>query len=127
MQELIEGLKKQFSIYEKLLEKTLQEKEAFNNKDNKSFMSALSERLHLMNDVNLIEEKLKPLREKWIKEKDSFSDTFNKNVIDLVKNIKELMDDILEYEKSIIDGKIKEQQDVTTLPKGKAISRYKKV
>jgi hypothetical protein len=126
MQKLIDGLTKQLFMYESLFEKTSAEKEAFNKKDNELFMSLLSERLRLMNDISELEEELRPLSNKWIEDKDSFSEEFNKKVTELVSKIKGLMDKILELEDSIIEMKVKEQKEVIAVPKGKAISKYKK-
>jgi hypothetical protein len=127
MQELIECLNEQLKIYEALLNKTLAEKEAFMKKDNDLFMSVLSERLNLMNDVSRLEDRLGPLREKWINEKDNLDEEFNLSVIELVTIIKGLMDNILAVENRVIEYKMKEQQPVTGVVKSKAINKYKKI
>ena len=127
MQELIDGLKKQLSIYETLYKSTIKEKEAFSNKDNDLFMSVLSERLKLMDEISQLEGKLRPLREDWIERKDALAEDFNEEVLSLVENIKGIMDKILEIENSVIESKMQQNKEVKSVPKRKAINSYKKI
>ncbi|MFC1855288.1 hypothetical protein ACFL2A_01945 [Thermodesulfobacteriota bacterium] len=127
MQKLIESLKKQLEIYEKLLEKTRIEKEAFNNKDEALFMSVLTERLSLMNEVSALEGEIAPLREEWINNRGDQPDDINHEIIGIVTEIKKKMDDILELESKVYEEKMKGQQEVRAVPKAKAVNLYKKI
>ncbi len=127
MRQLIDNLAKQLDIYEKLLKKTLTGETAFKNGDSEAFVSVLSERLALMNEANTLEETLKPLREEWIKSKDSYSDIFNNKVVSIVQRIKKIMDEIFAIENKIMSSNKQVKQDVTAIPRAKAINKYKKI
>lgn len=125
MRKLLSGLTDQLAIYEKLLERTNAGKTAFESRDDELFMSILTERLDIMNEIDRLEGEIKPLREKWILSHEEFSDIFNKKIIELVKNMQNIMGEIMSIENSLMDEKNKENQEVKAVPKGRAIGRYK--
>jgi len=125
MQKLIDGLKEELLIYDKILELTVAEKEAFSKSESERFMAILTERLDLMNKISECENKLKPLREEWMAGRENLPDEHNKTVVDLVTKIKEKMDKILEIENYVMQEKAKQDKGVTGVPKSKAINSYK--
>ena len=98
MREFLTKLKKEYSIYEKMVFVCKEERGFIERGEVEELQLSLSNKHVLLDEIVHIEEDIKLLKEKWSKHKETIREPLKSEIELFIKTFKELMEMLMKYQ-----------------------------